>query len=159
MFSRNGKHSISPRDKDAGKPLAKKLTTDPTSRFLCLHKSLLMPCHSVAWQCGTGPKTCVPKLGQVIYHIYGPILGAEMQLLTCPVNSASVQSLSGLWAIWILISVLPRPFSTLETLRCFCILFEHEITRKLLEMINVNGFKIRYNNFSYSAQKQTLNLR
>lgn len=112
-------------------------------------------CHVTLWH---GPKTCVPKLGQVIYHIYGPILGAEMQLLTCPVNSASIQSLSGLWAIWILISVLPRPFSTLETLRCFCILFEHEITRKLLEMINVNGFKIRYNSFSYSAQKQTLNL-
>lgn len=108
-------------------------------------------CVTETWQCGTGPKIWVPKLEQVIYHIYGPSLGAEMQLLTCPVNSASSQSLSGLWASWIfdsalieaLISVLPRPFSTLESLRSFCILFEHEITRKLLEMINVNGFKIK----------------
>lgn len=103
------------------------------------------------WQCGTGPKIWVPKLGHVIYHIYGPILWAEMQLLTCPVISVSIQSLSRLWASWIfdsalieaLISVLPRPFSTLESLRCFCILFVHEITRKLPEIINVNGFKIK----------------
>lgn len=36
---------------------------------------------------------------------------------------------------------------------------EHEITSKLLEMINVKGLKIKYQKFSYSAQEQTLNLR
>lgn len=103
------------------------------------------------WECGTGRTTWMPKLGQVIYHIYGPILWAEMQLLICPVISVSIQSLSALWASWIfdsalieaLIPVLPRPFSTLESLRCFCILFEHEITRNLPDIINVNGYKIK----------------
>lgn len=35
---------------------------------------------------------------------------------------------------------------------------EHEITNKLLEMINVKGLKINQK-FSNSAQEQTLNLR
>lgn len=86
--------------KDAGEPMASKLTTGATSKFLRVSISVQSSADIRSHRCDSLRLVLrpMPNLGQVIYHTYGHILGTETQLLTCPVKSASTKSLNGLQA-------------------------------------------------------------